>query len=148
MYYHVFEQHLDGTWWYHMDSFTDKAEADAFARDWLWWDPDRPTRVFEMHQDLPLMTLWTIDFVTFRSIGGEDIYVYHEFEDMNKEITRKFLPGEKVRYKGQDAEVLDVYPNTIVVRIGRNTYKSVKHGELEVCGPDGDKPRGEEVCFG
>ena len=131
-----------------MRSFTDKAEAEAFVRDWIWWDPNRPKLVFEMHQPLPWMTLCTIDFVTFRSIGGEDIYIYHEFEDMNKETIHRFLPGEKARYKGQDAEVLDVYPNTIVIRIGRNTYKSVKHGELEVCGPDGEAPHGTEVRFG
>jgi hypothetical protein len=64
---------------------------------------------------------------------------------MNKHT---FLPGEKVRHKGKDAEVLDVYPKSVTIRIGRSTYKTVPTGELELCGPDGEAPRGEEVRFG
>ena len=59
-----------------------------------------------------------------------------------------FLPGDKVLYDGKEAEVVDTYPTSITIRIGRNTYKSVLPGEIQRCGPDGKEPRGEEVRFG
>ena len=65
-----------------------------------------------------------------------------------KQHIRTFTPGERVMHQGKEAEVLDVYPNSVVIRIGRNTYKTVLPGDIELCGPDGKEPRGEEVRFG
>lgn len=53
-----------------------------------------------------------------------------------------------VIHDGKEAEVIDTYPTSITIRIGRNTYKSVLPGEIQRCGPDGGEPRGEEVRFG
>ena len=51
--------------------------------------------------------------------------------------------------RGRKAEVVETYANgSVLIRIGSRTYKSVQHGEIQLCGPDGDEPRGEEVRFG
>lgn len=61
----------------------------------------------------------------------------------------KFLPGEKVLMRGRKAEVVETYANgSVLIRIGSRTYKSVQPGEIQLCGPDGYEPRGEEVRFG
>lgn len=61
----------------------------------------------------------------------------------------KFLPGEKVLMRGRKAEVVETFANgSVLIRIGSRTYKSVQPGEIQLCGPDGDEPRGEEVRFG
>ncbi len=60
-----------------------------------------------------------------------------------------FLPGDKVLHDGKEAEVVDTYASgAILIRIGSRTYKSVLPGEIQLCGPDGDEPRGSEVRFG
>lgn len=59
-----------------------------------------------------------------------------------------FLPGDHVLHQGKEAEVLDVYPKSVMIRIGRNTYKTVGHGEIEPCGPDGGPVPGTDVRFG
>lgn len=62
---------------------------------------------------------------------------------------RRYLPGEKVLHQGEQAEVIDTYASgSVMIRIGTKTYKTVQPGELQVCGPDGGAPRGEEVRFG
>lgn len=64
-------------------------------------------------------------------------------------INRRYLPGEKVIHNGEQAEVIDTYASgSVMIRIGANTYKTVRPGELQMCGPDGGEPRGEEVRFG
>ena len=69
-------------------------------------------------------------------------------EEMVGQTKHHFLPGDQVLHQGQKAEVVDAYPTSITIRIGRNTYKSVLPGELQRCGPDGEEPRGTEVRFG
>ena len=60
----------------------------------------------------------------------------------------KFQQGDRVLHKGKEAEVLDVYTNSVMIRIGRNTYKTVSPGEIEPCGPDGGPVPGNDVRFG
>lgn len=61
----------------------------------------------------------------------------------------EFLPGEKVLNEGKKAEVVSTYANgSVLIRIGSRTYKSVQPGEIQLCGPDGNEPRGAEVHFG
>ena len=67
----------------------------------------------------------------------------------NKMTDHKFLPGEQVLHDGKKAEVVDTYANGgVLIRIGSRTYKAVLPNEIQLCGPDGDAPRGEEVRFG
>lgn len=69
--------------------------------------------------------------------------------DTSQKQLRKFLPGEAVLHDGKKAEVVDTYASgAILIRIGSRTYKSVLPGEIQLCGPDGDEPRGSEVRFG
>ena len=69
--------------------------------------------------------------------------------DTSQKQLRKFLPGESVLHDGKKAEVVDTYASgAILIRIGSRTYKSVLPGEIQLCGPDGDEPRGSEVRFG
>lgn len=61
----------------------------------------------------------------------------------------RYLPGEKVIHNGEQAEVIDTYASgSVMIRIGNKTYKAVQPGELQMCGPDGGAPSGEEVRFG
>ena len=69
--------------------------------------------------------------------------------DTNEQESRKFLPGEQVLHEGKKAEVVDTYASGgILIRIGARTYKAVLPNEIQLCGPDGDAPRGTEVRFG
>ena len=63
-------------------------------------------------------------------------------------MKHKIQRGDHVLHQGKDAEVLDVYPKSVMIRIGRNTYKTVSAGELEPCGPDGGPISGTDVRFG
>ena len=65
-----------------------------------------------------------------------------------EQTEHNYLPGEHVLHQGEEAEVVDVYPKSIMIRIGRNTYKSVSPGELEPCAPDGGPVPGKDVRFG
>lgn len=76
------------------------------------------------------------------------IYDIREQLKMEKQF-HKFLPGEHVLHEGKKAEVVDTYASGgVLIRIGAKTYKAVLPGEIQLCGPDGDAPRGEEVRFG
>ena len=70
-YYSPLEQHLDGNWWYHRKTFTDKKEVEEYVAKWIWWDTDRPKTILEHYHPLPDETLYTKDFITFYAIGGE-----------------------------------------------------------------------------
>lgn len=65
-----------------------------------------------------------------------------------RQCVHTFLPGDRVIHDGKEAEVIDTYPASITIRIGRNTYKSVLPGEIQRCGPDGNEPRDPKVHFG
>ena len=68
---------------------------------------------------------------------------------IKQRTNRRYLPGEKVIHNGEQAEVIDTYASgSVMIRIGNKTYKTVQPGELQMCGPDGGAPRGEEVRFG
>lgn len=67
--YSLFEQHNDGSWWYHLKTFTDRAAAEDYMAKWIWWDESRKKTIFEHEQPLPQMTLWTPDFKSFFRIA-------------------------------------------------------------------------------
>lgn len=67
--YSAFEQHKDGSWWYHCHTFTDRAAAEEFLKKWIWWDTDRRKTVFEHEKPFPMETLHTFDFKDFCRIG-------------------------------------------------------------------------------
>lgn len=68
-FYSAFEQHYDGSWWYHLDTFTDRAASEEFLKKWIWWDTDRRKTIFEHEHPLPQETLWTRDFESFFRIA-------------------------------------------------------------------------------
>lgn len=70
MNYSLLEQHLDGSWWYHGNTFATRAEAEAFSARWIWWDKGRPKTILEHERPLPKKTLSTHDFKTFKEVGG------------------------------------------------------------------------------
>lgn len=70
------------------------------------------------------------------------------FDREMEQTEHNYLPGEHVLHQGEEAEVVDVYPKSIMIRIGRNTYKTVLPGQVEPCGPDGGSVPGNDVRFG
>ena len=55
------EQHKDGAWWYHGDTFETEAEAKEFIEGWIWWDANRPKFYFEHEKPLPKKSCCTKD---------------------------------------------------------------------------------------
>lgn len=72
-YYSVLEKHKDGSWWYHGHTFPTWGEADAYRKQWIWWDKDRPKTVIGHDDPLPELTLSTGDLRDFRSVGGPTV---------------------------------------------------------------------------
>lgn len=71
MYYSLFEQHYNGTWWYHGESYTTKEAAEKDLREvFIYWDKDRPKRIFEHRMKFSGETLSTDDFIDFCDFGG------------------------------------------------------------------------------
>lgn len=65
------EQHTDGAWWYHGNTFDTKEEAETFVSKWIWWDQDRPKMIFEHEKALPdSRSLCTRNFIEFSNVGG------------------------------------------------------------------------------
>lgn len=76
--------------------------------------------------------------------------IYEIRQEMKEsDVNPEYLRGDKVIHGGKTAEVVDTYANgALLIRIGRNTFKTVLPGEVQLCGPDGNEPRGPEVRFG
>lgn len=69
MNYSLFEQHNDGSWWYHRHTFTNRSDAEDYMAKWIWWDKTRPKTIYEHKKPFPQETLWTRDFKDFCRIG-------------------------------------------------------------------------------
>lgn len=69
MNYSLFEQHKDGTWWYHCNTFTTRHAAEKYMKEWIWWDGERRKTIFEHEKPFPQETLWTCDFKNFFRIA-------------------------------------------------------------------------------
>lgn len=78
MYYSLIERHDDGSWWYHLRTFTDKEEAEAYLKKWIWWDEGREKMVFEHKDSIPQETLWSYDLKHFYTIAGEQLFTVKE----------------------------------------------------------------------
>lgn len=75
MLYSVLEQHADGSWWYH-PGFTreTRAEAELKSAHSIWWDLERPRRIFEHEFPFPQdHAICTTDFENF-SLAGDIIW--------------------------------------------------------------------------
>lgn len=72
--YSVLEQHLDGSWWYHLGwTFETREAAEQKIREGLWFDPQRPMRLFEHHRPFPQdHGRYTRDLKTFGIAGYID----------------------------------------------------------------------------
>ena len=75
MYYSVFEQHKDGSWWYHRRSFHSKLKAIKDHNVRFWWDATRVFTVRKHKVKLPEETLITTDFQHFYAPGGAIILI-------------------------------------------------------------------------
>lgn len=64
MLYSCVEQHCDGSWWYHGNTFESREEAGNFLDDWIPWDANRHKMIFTHEKPLPDETCCTKD-------GGE-----------------------------------------------------------------------------
>lgn len=67
MLYSAIERHIDGGWWYHGDTFENREEAEQFLLEWIWWDKDRPKRIYEHLTPFPLKTMVSYDLRKFRN---------------------------------------------------------------------------------
>ncbi len=75
MYYSLFEQHYDGTWWYHGDTYEERKDAEKeLVEGFIYWDDERPKRIFEHRMEFSGETLSTDDFVRFFDICGNYIF--------------------------------------------------------------------------
>jgi len=72
MKYSLLEQHNDGSWWYHGNTFDTWGEADDYRRRWIWWDEKRNKQIIGHDDDLPKETLYTYDLNHFYTVGGGD----------------------------------------------------------------------------
>ena len=61
MLYSALEQHCDGSWWFHGDTFTSREEAGRFLPGWIGWDENRHKKIFYHEKPLPREECYTID---------------------------------------------------------------------------------------
>ena len=68
MYYSLFEAHHGGSWWLHRGAanYSTPEEAEDWFKKHLWWDQERPHKVFEHLNPFPEGTFVTSDFVHFQ----------------------------------------------------------------------------------
>lgn len=71
-YYSLLEQHTNGAWWYHGNTYTSREEAEERFKTWIWWDKERPKKILEHTSSLPKETMVTYDFKRFRNPYDED----------------------------------------------------------------------------
>lgn len=94
MYYSVVEQHVDGSWWYHRETFETKEEALKYAQGALGWRDSRQM-VLEHSTKLPDETLWTRNFQDFYWPGSSTLIAGHSdivciVADITKKAREKF----------------------------------------------------------
>ncbi len=65
VYYTLLEQHTNGAWWYHGQTFTTVKEAADYWDRWIWWDEKRPKMILSHTSPLPRETMVTFDLKTF-----------------------------------------------------------------------------------
>lgn len=65
MLYSLLEQHTDGSWWYHRETYTNQEEAKEAEKWRKDHYGDRPWRIFKHTVALPQKTLYTFDFQVF-----------------------------------------------------------------------------------
>lgn len=76
MYFSALEQHNDGSWWYHGDTFGSRMEAEQFLKEWIWWDKDRKKEIVQHQLPFPgsgRRSYWTRDFRQFYNVGGREV---------------------------------------------------------------------------
>lgn len=53
MYYSVFEQHKDGSWWYHPGlTWESEKDAEQDFKERFWWDLGRPHKIIKHTNEL------------------------------------------------------------------------------------------------
>lgn len=71
MLYSCLERHVDGSYWYHGDTFETREQAETFLEKFIWWDPSREKRIIEHEKPINPNNGYccTFDFHTFE-FGG------------------------------------------------------------------------------
>lgn len=71
MFFSCIERHVDGSFWYHGDTFQTREQAETFMAGWIPWDPDREKRIIEHEKPINPNNgyCYTFDFHTFE-FGG------------------------------------------------------------------------------
>lgn len=66
-YYSLLEQHTNGAWWYHRNTFTSRKEAEEYFKIWLTGDfiQKRPRMILEHTDSIPDETMVTDDLRRF-----------------------------------------------------------------------------------
>lgn len=72
-YYSLLEQHNDGSWWYHRNTYTSRQEAEEALKRFCWFDEERKKMILEHNTEIPNigLSLYTRDLKHFYR-GGDN----------------------------------------------------------------------------